>query len=86
MDVQMPVMDGLEASRTIRLKERETGNRLPIIALTARALKGDEDRCREAGMDGYVSKPIRVETLLEAMRTVLGPGPASPALSDETPV
>ena len=82
MDLQMPVMDGLEASRSIRKKERGSGNHLPIIALTAHALKGDEDRCREAGMDGYVSKPIRAEALLEAMRSVLRDGPVSPALAD----
>jgi CheY-like chemotaxis protein len=71
MDVRMPVMDGFETSRAIRQKESRTGNHLPIIALTAHALKGDEDRCREAGMDAYVSKPIRVEALLQAMQSVL---------------
>jgi len=70
MDVRMPVMDGLETTRVIRQKERSTGEHLPIIALTAHALNGDEDRCREAGMDAYVSKPIQVELLLEAMRSV----------------
>ena len=58
-DVQMPEMDGLEAARTIRGIERETGDHLPIIAMTAAAMKSDYDRCFAAGMDGYVSKPFR---------------------------
>lgn len=84
MDVRMPLMDGLETSRAIRQKERDTGNHLPIIALTAHALKGDEDRCREAGMDAYVSKPIRVEALRQAMQSVLQPVPALSVPPDET--
>jgi two-component system sensor histidine kinase/response regulator len=59
MDVQIPEMDGFEATQKIREKEREPRERIPIIAMTAHALKGDEERCVEAGMDGYVSKPIR---------------------------
>jgi len=80
MDLQMPVMDGFEASRAIRKKELGTGNHLPVIALTAHALKGDEDRCRQAGMDGHVSKPIRAEGLLEAIQSVLRDGPVSPVM------
>jgi signal transduction histidine kinase/CheY-like chemotaxis protein len=63
MDVQMPLMDGLEATRQIRALERAVGAHIPVIALTAHAMKGDSDRCVESGMDGYISKPIRVEDL-----------------------
>ncbi len=58
MDVQMPEMDGLEATKAIRAKERSTGGHVPIVAMTAGAMKGDRERCLEAGMDHYVSKPL----------------------------
>ena len=63
MDVQMPIMDGYEATRKIRALPEQKYRELPIIALTANAIKGDVDRCREAGMDDYVSKPFHPETL-----------------------
>jgi CheY-like chemotaxis protein len=64
MDVQMPVMDGIEATKTIRQSEALTKAHIPIIALTAHAMKGDQERCIAAGMDGYLSKPIRAADLV----------------------
>ena len=72
MDVQMPEMDGFEATAAIRETERSTGKHIPIIAMTAHVLKGDEDRCLFAGMDAYLSKPIRTIELFATIEKVLG--------------
>jgi len=70
MDIQMPVMDGFEATKLIRLMENDTNRRIPIIAMTANAMKGDREQCLEAGMDGYVSKPIDSQELFAAVEAV----------------
>ena len=70
MDVQMPEMDGLQAVAAIRRGETSTGRHIPIFAMTAYATKGDEEMCLEAGMDGYLSKPIQLERLLAAIEDV----------------
>jgi len=67
MDCQMPEMDGYEASAIIRRREKESGGHLPIIAMTAHTLTGDRDKCMEAGMDDYISKPIRKEDILHVI-------------------
>jgi two-component system, sensor histidine kinase and response regulator len=67
MDVQMPEMDGFSATAAIRLNEQRTGERIPIIAMTANAMKGDRERCLAAGMDDYVSKPINRQDLTDAI-------------------
>ena len=67
MDVQMPEMDGFETTACIREREKGTGRHIPIIALTAHAITGDREHCLEAGMDGYVSKPIQAEQLFQAI-------------------
>ncbi len=71
MDVQMPDMDGLETTRLIRDKEKASGDHIPIIAMTAHAMKGDRERCLEAGMDGYVAKPINSEELFMAIEDLM---------------
>lgn len=71
MDVQMPKMDGLQATAAIRRAESAQGRHTPILALTAHAMSGDSARCLEAGMDGYVSKPVSAETLARAIRETL---------------
>jgi CheY-like chemotaxis protein len=71
MDIQMPEMDGLEATKAIRTRERLIGRqRIPIIAMTAYAMAGDREQCLEAGMDGYVSKPINAQELFEAIENI----------------
>jgi CheY-like chemotaxis protein len=72
MDVQMPVMDGVAATQIIRNREKTTGKRLPIIALTAHALTGDKERFLAAGLDDYVAKPLKVDDLVSAIDRQLG--------------
>jgi two-component system, sensor histidine kinase and response regulator len=72
MDVQMPEMSGLEATVAIREMERGTGAHVPIVALTARAMAGDREQCLAAGMDAYVSKPVRADELFSAIDAIVG--------------
>jgi CheY-like chemotaxis protein/anti-sigma regulatory factor (Ser/Thr protein kinase) len=72
MDVQMPEMDGFEATSAIRVREQRTGRHLPIIAMTAHAMRGDQERCLAAGMDGYIPKPIRVQELIALLERFSG--------------
>ena len=67
MDIQMPEMNGWEATRAIRERERESGGHIPIVAMTAHAMKGDEEKCLASGMDDYLTKPIRIAELLAAL-------------------
>ncbi|MFN0020666.1 MAG: response regulator [Pirellulaceae bacterium] len=76
MDVQMPEVDGFEATAIIRTRERGSGRHIPILAMTAHAMKGDRERCLQAGMDDYVSKPIRAELLFAALERLLGNRPS----------
>ena len=71
MDVQMPVMDGFQATAAIRKVERSTGKHIPIIALTAHTMKGDRKKCLDAGMDDYVSKPIKPDVLFQTIDELL---------------
>jgi CheY-like chemotaxis protein/HPt (histidine-containing phosphotransfer) domain-containing protein len=83
MDVEMPEMDGMTATRTIRGRENQTAPRMPVIAMTAHATESDRERCLQAGMDGYVSKPIGADQLLEAIRRVLGEKLQAPSAAPE---
>ena len=74
MDVQMPRMDGFEATRSIRDRESERGGRTPIVAMTAHAFAEDEQRCLDAGMDAYITKPVDFKKCLEVIGSILGNG------------
>lgn len=78
MDIQMPELDGLETTAAIRAKERATGGRQPIVAMTAHAMKGDRERCLKAGMDGYVSKPLQPADLFAVVEGIVPPTVAAP--------
>ncbi|MCH5376001.1 MAG: response regulator [Planctomycetes bacterium] len=89
MDVQMPEMDGLTATAEIRKIERETGRHIPIVAMTAHAMAGDKERCLEAGMDSYVSKPIRRKELKQVISEVVNqflktPSPSESSTEEES--
>ncbi len=79
MDVQMPEMNGFEATSAIREREQIEGGHIPIIAMTAHAMRGDRERCLEAGMDAYVSKPVQVRELLAAIEKISQSAWDSPA-------
>jgi len=85
MDIQMPEMDGLTATRKIREAEAQGQSRVPIIAVTAHAMASDRTRCIEAGMDGYVTKPLNVRGLNEAIAAVLHAGPGTTVDYTEAP-
>ena len=84
MDIQMPEMDGLEATSLIRARESH-GSHVPIIAMTAHAMKGDREACLDAGMDGYISKPIRANRLVEAIQEVLARSTTEPVEAHDDP-
>ena len=84
MDVQMPGMDGLEATAAIRAQESQTGQHVPIVAMTARAMKGDRERCLEAGMDAYVSKPLLAVELFETVERIAAPTVPAETATTET--
>ena len=71
MDVSMPELTGIEATGIIRNQEKDTGDHIPIIAMTAHAIEGDREKCIEAGMDGYLSKPIKVDQLSQAIESMM---------------
>ena len=75
MDVEMPEMGGFEATAVIRVQEKQRDTHIPIIAMTAHAMKGDRERCLDAGMDDCVAKPIRAAQLFQAIHAVVGKGP-----------
>ena len=85
MDVQMPEMDGLETTTRIRQQEAGTSRHLPIIALTAHAMKGDRERCLDAGMDGYVSKPLHPQDLFDALALLSGEPANTPPTAPPAP-
>ncbi len=85
MDVQMPEMDGFEATAVIRTKEKRTAAHIPIVAMTAHAMKGDRERCLEAGMDAYIAKPIRAQEVFDTIEAVLGGSAQAAAPPEQAP-
>ena len=85
MDVQMPVMDGFEATANIRQRERQTGVHIPIIALTAHAMKGYREQCIAGGMDDYLSKPLRANELFDLIEKLVLVKEAAPAAAEPAP-
>ncbi len=83
MDIQMPEMDGMTATRKIRVLEQKTGKHMPIIAMTAHVMKGDREKCIDGGMDGYLSKPIRREVLVSEIKRVMSEWGGQRSESDE---
>jgi CheY-like chemotaxis protein len=81
MDVQMPRMDGFQVTGVVREREKLTGGHLPIFAMTAHVLKGDEERCLSAGMDGYIPKPVSPKELIAVVESVSAPRSPSAAAS-----
>jgi PAS domain S-box-containing protein len=79
MDVQMPIMDGLDATRTIRANEQTTGGHQLIVAMTAHAMEGDRELCIESGMDDYLSKPIRIHDFAAKLKTLIEPEETPPS-------
>ncbi len=86
LDLHMPEMDGFRVVEAVRQRERAADRRLPVVALTARSMKGDRERCLQAGMDEYVAKPVRRAELFAAIERVLaGRPPAEPAPREAAP-
>ena len=84
MDVQMPEMDGLTATRAIRVQEKETGSHIPIVAMTAHTMKGDRERCLESGMDDYLAKPVSSREIADAIKRIFPLSPAAAAPSSRS--
>jgi len=85
MDVQMPEMDGFEATTVIRAKEKRDGGHVPIIAMTAHAMKGDRERCLQAGMDEYVAKPIRAKEVFDKIEAIFATSTDQAKMPEPTP-
>jgi len=86
MDVQMPILDGLQTTRAIRTREQTSGGHIPIVAMTARAMKGDQEECLAAGMDAYVAKPLRRDDLDTVLRQVVASRPVVVPPPDAPPI